>query len=152
MIPHGAFEEWRRVNDDLLADRKPRAKGDPGGPTVELVTNASLTRKEQLYQCGVISIRTFEDAVKAGKRFATEFGKTRVVSDLQPDDFAAYRVDLAKTRRAVSLGNEIQQVRSTLKFTFDEGIIASQSGSLQHLRSHRPKRCESKALDMEHAI
>ncbi|HEY0982230.1 tyrosine-type recombinase/integrase, partial [Schlesneria sp.] len=123
--PQGALEEWLRVKDDLLAGRKPRAKGDPGGPTVELVTNAYLTRKEQLYLSGDISKRTFEDAVKAGKRFATEFGKTRVVSDLQPDDFAAYRVKLAKTRRAVSLGNEIQQVRSILKFAYDEGLIAS---------------------------
>jgi hypothetical protein len=123
--PQGALEEWLRVKDELLAGRKPRPKGDTGGPTVELIANAYLTRKEQLRDSGDISERTFQDALKAGKRFAAEFGKTRVVSDLNPDDFAEYRVKLAKTRRAVALGNEIQQVRSILKFAYDEGIIAT---------------------------
>lgn len=31
--------------------------------------------------------------------------------------------ELAKTRRAVALGNEIQAVRSILKFAYEEGII-----------------------------
>lgn len=123
--PQGALEEWLRVKDDLLAGRKPRAKDDPGGPTVELVTNAYLTRKEQLRDSGDVSERTFQDAVKAGKRFAAEFGKSRVISDLQPDDFAAYRVKLAKSRWAVALGNEIQAVRSILKFAYDDGFIAA---------------------------
>lgn len=95
--PQGALEEWLRVKDDLLAGRKPRDKNDPGGPTIEYVTNAYLTRKEQLRDCGEISDRTFQDAVKAGKRFALAFGKTRVVSDIGPDDFAEYRSELAKT-------------------------------------------------------
>jgi integrase len=123
--PEGALEEWLRVKDDLLAGRKPRDKSDPGGPTVELVTNAYLTRKEQLRDSGEISDRTFQDAVKAGKRFALAFGKSRVVSDVGPDDFAVYRAELAKTRRAVALGNEIQAVRSILKFAYEEGIIAT---------------------------
>jgi integrase len=122
--PQGALEEWLRVKDDLLAGRKPRDKNDPGGPTVELIANAYLTLKEQLRDSGDISERTFQDAVKAGKRFAKTFGKSRVVSDLGPDDFAAYRVELAKTRRAIALGNEIQQVRSILKFAYEEGYIA----------------------------
>lgn len=121
--PQGALEEWLRVKDDLLAGRKPRAKDDPSGPTIELITNAYLTRKEQSRDSGDITERTYQDALKAGKRFAAAFGKTRVVSDLGPDDFAAFRVQLAKTRRAVALGNEIQQVRSILKFAYDEGYI-----------------------------
>ena len=92
---------------------------------MELVTNAYLTRKEQLRDSGEISDRTFQDAVKAGKRFALAMGKSRVVSDLGPDDFAEYRAELAKTRRAVALGNEIQQVRSILKFAYEEGLIAT---------------------------
>lgn len=96
-----------------------------GGPTVELIANAYLTRKEQLRDSGDISERTFQDALKGGKRFAAAFGKTRLVSDLGPDDFAEYRVKIAKTRGAVAIGNEVQQVRSILKFAYDEGYIAA---------------------------
>jgi hypothetical protein len=135
----GALEEWLRVKDDLLAGRKPRSKDDPGRPMVELVANAYLTRKEQLRDSGDISERTFQDVLKGGKRFAAEFGKTRVVSDLRPDDFAAFRVELAKTRRAVSLGNEIQQVRSILKFACDERFIAAPMRFGTPSKSRRPK-------------
>src|SRR4051794_7313919 len=78
--PQGALEEWLRVKDDLLAGRKPRPKGDPEGRTIEFITNAYLTRKEQLRDSGDIAEPTFQDAVKAAKRFAAEFGKSRVVT------------------------------------------------------------------------
>jgi hypothetical protein len=77
--PEGALAEWLRVNDDLLAGRKPRDKQHVGGPTVELIANAHLTRKEQLRDSGDISERTFKEALKGGKRFDAAFGKTRLV-------------------------------------------------------------------------
>ena len=47
------------------------------------------------------------------------------MTDLAPTDFAALRVQLAKIRGPVGLGNEIQRSRSVFKFAFDDGIIAS---------------------------
>ena len=46
-----------------------------------------LTRKEQFCDSCVIAERTFKDAVKAGKRFVAQFGKSRVGTDLIPNDF-----------------------------------------------------------------
>lgn len=48
---------------------------------------------------------------------------TKRWAKIGPDDFAEYRAELPKTRRAVALGNEIQAVRSILKFAYEEGII-----------------------------
>src|SRR5437763_584128 len=105
--PEGALEEWLRVKDDLLAGRVPRAKDDPGGVTVELVVNSFLTHKERMRDSGDIQPRTFIELKSTGVRIAEAFGKQRVVSDLQSEDFAQLRSTLAKTRGPVALGNEI---------------------------------------------
>src|SRR5205823_5660172 len=43
--------------------------------------------------------------------------------DLGPDDFAALRSTLSKTRGPVALGNEIQRVRVVFKYAKDNRLI-----------------------------
>ena len=45
------------------------------------------------------------------------------MSDLRSDDFEALRADIAKTRAAVSIGNEIQRTRIVFKYAYDAGLI-----------------------------
>jgi integrase len=118
-----ALNQWLDEKDDLLAGRKPRPKGEAAGPTVKYVCDAFLTRKEQQRDNGEIQPRTFDDLKSACTRVADTFGRERLVSDLRPDDFAALRKELARTRGPVALGIEIQKIRSVFKFAFDDGII-----------------------------
>src|SRR5262245_60866646 len=53
------------------------------------------------------------------------FGKSRLVSDLDPEDFASLRNRLAKRYGPHGLSSRIQCVRSTFKFAFEEGLIAT---------------------------
>jgi integrase len=118
-----ALNLWLDQKDDLLAGRKPRPKGEAAGPTVKLVCDSFLTRKEQQRDNGEIQPRTFDELEAACHRVAAAFGRERLVSDLRPDDFAALRKELAKTRGPVALGIEIQKIRSVFKFAFEDGII-----------------------------
>jgi hypothetical protein len=51
------------------------------------------------------------------------FGLNRLVSDLASNDFERLRTSLARTLGPVSLGNEIQRVRTVFKYAYDEGLI-----------------------------
>src|SRR5262249_59177431 len=50
-------------------------------------------------------------------------GKTRLVSDLDADDFAALRNRMAKQWGPHRLGTVIQCVRCAFKFAYDAGLI-----------------------------
>lgn len=50
-------------------------------------------------------------------------GKSRLASNLNPDDFAALRNRLAKKWGPVTLGNVIQRVRSLFKYADEAGLI-----------------------------
>ena len=50
-------------------------------------------------------------------------GRDRPVDNLAGDDFEKLRATLAKTRGPVVLGNEVQRVRTILKYAFDESLI-----------------------------
>lgn len=117
-----ALEEWLRVKDDLLAGREPRAKKDDELAVADLC-NQFLAHKEQLRDNGELNVRTFRGYYDTCDQVCKVFGKARVVTDLTPDDFRKLRTNLAKTRGAVSLRNEMQRVRSIFKFAFDDGLI-----------------------------
>ena len=70
-----------------------------------------------------LSPRTWRDYFATCKNLVEVFGRVRPIADLAGDDFERLRADLAKRRGPVSLGNEIQRVRTLFKFAFDEGII-----------------------------
>jgi hypothetical protein len=120
-----ALNKWLDEKDDLLAGREPRANGDDAGPTIKLLVDSFLTRKEQQRDNGEIQPRTFDELYASCVRMAAAFGKARLVSDLRPDDFAELRVELAKRRGPVALGIEIQHIRSVFHFAFKNGIVTS---------------------------
>ncbi len=119
-----ALNLWLDQKDDLLAGRQPRVhRGD--GFTVRDLCNRFLTAKQQQLDTGEIANRTWHDYKATTDRLITEFGKSRLVEDLATEDFEALRASIAKTRGHVSLGNEIQRIRTVFRYGYDSGLIAA---------------------------
>lgn len=119
--PDAALAKYLDQRDDLQAGRKPRDKTD--AVSVRDLINRFLTTKRQLVDTGELSPRTFADYRATCLRLADAFGKSRVVSDLRPDDFEAFRADTAKTRGPLSLGDEVRRTRSLFKYAHEAGLI-----------------------------
>jgi hypothetical protein len=116
-----ALLEWNRVKDDLLAGRKPRDKVE--GVTVAELGNSFLNSKDRQLDAGELSARSRLDYQTTCDRIVSQFGKERVVVDLQADDFEELRATLAKTLGPVALGNEIQRVRTIFKYGYEAGLL-----------------------------
>lgn len=114
-----ALALWLDQKDELLAGRKPRPKTDDGRLTVRDLCNRFLSAKVKRLQEGLLSPATFADAKETTDRIVRVFGKSRSVEDLDGDDFAELRADIAKTRNPESVGNEINRVRSVFKFAWE---------------------------------
>jgi len=119
--PEAALNKYLEQKDDLLAGRSPRSNRD--GLTVRDLVNAFLTTKEGLVESGEVTPRTFYDYKNSCARLIDAFGRTRLVTDLQPSDFEQLKSKLAKTRGPVSLSNEIQRVRTVFKYGYEEGKL-----------------------------
>lgn len=121
--PDAALAKWLDQRDDLLAGRTPRVRGD--GLTVADLCNRFLTAKRHLLDTREITARTFADCYKVCERIISAFGRTRLASDLASDDFEALRATMAKTLGALSLGIEIQRIRSVFKYGHDANLMES---------------------------
>jgi len=119
--PEGALEKYLDQKDDLYAGRKPRQAKE--GLTLRDLLNRFLTAKQSLVDTGEIVPRTFKDYHATCKTLGEAFGLTRVVEDLDSDDFEQLRRKLAENRGPVALGNEIQRVRVVFKYAYDAGLI-----------------------------
>jgi integrase len=117
----GALNKYLEQKDDLHAGRKPRVLGDT--LTVRDLLNRFLTSKKLLADSGEISLRTFVEYHACCERVGEAFGLERAVTDLAADDFEQLRARLTKTWGPVTLGNEIQRVRSLFRYAFDAALI-----------------------------
>jgi integrase len=115
-----ALELYKEQRDDLHAGRTPRNRD---GLTVKELCDEFMNAKLALLDNGELSPRTFHDYHATVRRIADAFGRSRLVDDLAPDDFARLRKSIAKTRGVVALGNEVQRVRTVFKYAYDEGKI-----------------------------
>ena len=117
-----ALEKYLNERDDLLAGRKPKQPGQ-SGPTVHDLVESFLDAKLALVQCGELAQRTFMEYKATCGAIIDAMGKTRLVSDIGPDDFARFRTKLAKRCGPVTLGNTIQRIRVAFKYAFDSDMI-----------------------------
>jgi integrase len=120
--PEAALNKYLDEKDDLHAGRKPRGAG-PAGLTMRDLANRYMTAKKLLLDAGEILERTWKEYYATCELLVKELGKERLVSDLASDDFEAMRGQLAKRRGPVSLGNEIQRIRSVFRYAFEDGLI-----------------------------
>ena len=116
-----AVEKYLDPKEDLQAGRRPRSTRD--GLIVKELCNRFLASKQNQVAIGEITQRSFLDYKAVTDRIVRVFGLTRQVDDLAADDFEELKLDIAKTRGLVSLGNEIQRVRVVFKFAYDAGLI-----------------------------
>lgn len=157
--PDAALKRWLDEKDDLLAGRKPRAKL-PQGLTIRDLCNRFYAAKLSARDSGELRPRTCADYRLTCDRIVTAWASGnnhhRLVEDLQPEDFAAYRAQIAKSWGPVSVGNEVQRVRTVLKYAYDESLIdrpvrfgaSFKKPSRKTLRTERAKR-ERRFLDRD---
>jgi integrase len=119
--PDGALAKYLEQKDALHAGRKPREATD--GTTVKELVNRFLNQKRTLVDGGELSPRTWTDYKDACDQLVSEFGKTRLVADLDPDDFTALRKKMAKKWGPHRLAKTIQCVRCVFKYGYEAGEI-----------------------------
>jgi integrase len=117
----GALKNYLEQKDALHAGRKPREAND--GTTVKELCNAFLNAKQAAVDNGELSPRTFDGYRTACGFVIDQFGKARRVDDLDADDFAALRKQLAGRYGPHGLGTTIQYVRCLFKFAYDAGLV-----------------------------
>ena len=111
------------------------------GLTLRDLANRFLSSKRHLVESGEMSPRSWSDYYYSLDALLERLGKTRRVVDLTPLDFEKLRASIAKTRGPVSLGNEIQRIRTLFKYAFDEGLIETPIRSARCSRSPTGRRC-----------
>jgi integrase len=121
--PDAALQSYLDQKDSLHAGRKPRP--DPQALAVKELANEFLNAKQSMMNSGELSQRTWSDYKIATDLIVACFGKSRVVADLDPDDFASLRKKMVKRWGKVRIRNYIQYVRSVFKFGFDKRLIAT---------------------------
>jgi integrase len=119
--PDGALTKYLEQKDALHAGRKPRA--DPEALTVKEAANAFLNAKQALVDAGELSPRTWAGYKIAAEALVQHLGKSRLVADLDPQDFASLREKMSRKWGPHRLGTTIQYVRSVFKHAFDAGLI-----------------------------
>jgi hypothetical protein len=122
---HGAdaaLQKYLATKDDLHAGRTPRP--DPDSLTVKDACHAFLNAKQALVDAGELTPRTWVEYKGVCDLLVTHLGKSRLVADLGPDDFASLRNKLAKRWGPHRLAKAIQYPRSVFKHALDAGLIA----------------------------
>src|SRR5688500_15468987 len=92
--PDAALTKYLEEKDALHAGRKPRPEA--GAPTVKDLANHFLNAKSSLVNTGELSPRTWAEYKATTDLLVQNFGKKRLVSDLDSDDFAGLRNRMAK--------------------------------------------------------
>jgi hypothetical protein len=135
--PAAALKKYLEQKDALHAGKKP--KPDTDSLTVKQLANAFLAAKQALVDSGELLSRTWTDYKAATDLLVARFGKSRLVEDLGPDDFAALRRHMAKNWSAASVRSVIQRVRCVFKFAADNRLIKEPVCYGQNFKRPSPK-------------
>ncbi len=147
-----ALAEWLRVKDDLLAGRKPTAKSETDGVTVQYVCNAYLAAQADKRDAGQLSPVTWLDYERTCKRILAGVGKGRAAADLGPDDFRSIRQSLATTCGLNTVLPTIVKVRSVFNYAVKNRLIDRPPyyGSAFDLPSAKERRVFRARQEAEH--
>lgn len=118
--PDGALKRYLSQVDRIRAGL-PQAV-DPAAPTLLLLVNTFLTEKLRAVECGDINAQSLEEYKRDCGLVLETLGKTRLLTELSPDDFGRLRAALHRGVGVVTAGNRICRVRVLLKFAFDSGL------------------------------
>src|SRR5262249_17316553 len=119
--PDGALAKYLEQKDALHAGRKPRR--DTDGLTVKELANHFPNAKNQLVQTGELSPLTWADYKRVAEELVRHAGKARLVSGLDPDEFAGLRKKMAKKWGPHRLKKSVQYVRSIIKHAYEADLL-----------------------------
>jgi integrase len=144
--PDAALVKYLEQKDALHAGRKPRP--DTEALTVKELANAFLRHKQTLVQAGELSSLTWADYKRVAEALVSHMGKTRIVADLDPQDFAALRTKMSKKWGPHRLKKSVQYVRSMFKHAYESGLVdrpmrfgpGFKRPSMKTLRLHRAEQ------------
>src|SRR5262249_48961617 len=119
--PDGALKKYLEQKDALHAGKKPREATE--GLTVKELVNRFLNAKKLLVDGDELSPRTWTDYKDACTEVIDAFGKARLVADLDPDDFANLRKQMAKKWGPYRLKKAVQCVRCLFKHAYESDLI-----------------------------
>jgi integrase len=121
--PDAALKKYNVEKDALHEGRKPRETAE--GVTVKQLSNAFLNHKQDKLDAGDISPRTFKNYRETAELLVAKFGKSRLVADLGPDDFATLKKHMTGVKKwgPVRVRNYVQQVRSVFKFGTESELL-----------------------------
>ena len=120
-----ALELYKLQRDDLHAGRVPRTK-DNGRKILAELCDRFLDAKRLKMESGELSVRSYQEYYQTAVRLQGQFGSTRLIDDILPDDFQALRASIAKNCGPVRLGNEITRVKSFFKFAKKNKLVADE--------------------------
>jgi integrase len=147
--PDGALTKYLDQKDALHAGRTPRTpQADPEPVTVKDVANAFLNAKRELVEQGRRSPRTFADYRAIMDMMVNGLGKRRLVSDLEPSDFADLNRKLAKRNGLARMSTIIQVVKCAFYYAKEAKLLKQDMefgpdfnrASKKELRIHRTKQ------------
>lgn len=121
--PEAAEAEFDRVKDYLRRGDEPPPKpgtvvSDDTQDTLTLhqAANFFLQSRERLVASGELGARSLADYHRTCELVLKFLGKSTQLRHVTPQRLEKLRADLAKTRKAVALGNEVQRVRTFLSY------------------------------------
>ena len=146
--PDAALNYYLEVKDDLLAGRTPRPRGSDE-LTVERLCNLFLASKERLVETGERELRTFEDYKTEAKGVVAEFGRTTLVEQLRPEDFAEFRSKLGRGVNAKTLEGRITRVRAIFNHANKNGYLERSLTKIWGTEFAKPSRKALKIVRRE---
>jgi integrase len=91
--------------------------------TVKELVNAFLNEKQSAVDSGELSAFTFRDYKTATDLIIAGLGKRRLVTDLDPSDFAKMRRTMTKKWGIHRIAKIVQCIRSVFRFGIENGMI-----------------------------
>jgi len=122
--PDGALRKYEAEKAALHAGRTPKAEAD-GTLTIKGLANSFLTLKKGRVETGELSPLTWGKYKQVCDLVVAELGKSRVVDDVGPEDFARLRNKMAKRWGALRVRDIVQHIRSLFKHGYDAGLMAA---------------------------
>jgi integrase len=123
----GPWEEWQEAlalfqeqRDDLYAGRTPRRRGD--GPTLAELMDRFLYSKRVRKESGEMTARSFADYARTCDKIEASISTSRLLSDLQTEDFEKLRADLSKGQSPTTLKGDLGRARMVFNYAYESGL------------------------------
>ncbi len=119
--PDKSLRNYLEQRDSLHSGRKPRE--EPRQATVKDCCNSFLNFKASLVETGELSKFTYEDYKTACDNIVQAFGKSRLAADLDSEDFAKLRLQMANKWGLTRLTKIVRCCSSVFKYCDETGLI-----------------------------